>query len=517
MSRQSPTDYELALQNDELALHVARIEQSIQQGRFQDAVDLLERYPASSWFGLQTSRTVEILQLLISKPDVDSPLLDIIAGMMTSKTSGHFDSPEVLAQLDTEDSNQMFLLAILRMSDLRIRGYTLDALEQCDAMESHLGSMQPMFDAQDGWELQTAVQIGVSAMLAGDFTRALAAFTRAQIHPPLANYAFLSRDALVQSALIHACFGNETTAKALLQRAEAVQRTSSWVEYHIDEHRDFAHLLLTPVNSDEALARLEAVNLQDIGEMWPFYILTIHRILEAGGHHDELAHRLEIFDSMPFPRQDGDGFAGSIIPLKRAMIAMKTGRGSEAQELLERADPNLPYTQLLQAASHIYAGRTQQAIQQASRLRHDTRGFRLLEIRRLSILAAAQYQAEDTQACSETLKRAAQLPRGLKPAEATLFSPETRELAASQVPSWPTDEGQPSSLLTGLPRPGRAFTDRDVEIVRQLAQSTSRAQMAEKLSISVNTLKTHLASVYRKLEVSSAGDAVLGAQRRGLI
>src|SRR5699024_7317650 len=178
-------------------------------------------------------------------------------------------------------------------------------------------------------------------------------------------------------------------------------------------------------------------------------------------------------------------FTGSIIPLKRAMLAMKNGRGSEAQALLERADPNLAYTQLFQAAAHIYAGRTQQAIHQTSRLRHDTRGFRLLEIRRLSFLAAAQYQAEDTQECIETLKRAAQWPRGLDPTETTLFSPETREIAASQVPSWPADNGQPSSFLTGLPRPGRALTDREVEIVRQLAQGNSRAQMAEKMFISV--------------------------------
>lgn len=517
MSRQSPTDYELALQNDELALHVAHIEQSIQQGRLQDAADLLVRNPASSWFGMQPSRTVEILQLLTSNPTVDSPLLDMIADTMMSQSSEYFDSPTFLAHFDIEDPNQMLLLAILRMSGLRIRGYTRDALEQCDAMEMHLGNMQPVFDTQDGWELQTAVQIGVSAMVAGDFTRALAAFTRAQIHPPLTKYAFLSRDALVKSALIHACFGNGTTAQALLQRAKAIPRTSSWVEHHVDEHRDFVQLLLSPGNSDEALARLEAVNLHDIGEMWPFYILTIHRVLEAGGHHDELAHRLEIFDSMPFPRQDRDGFAGSIIPLKRAMLAMKTGRGSEAQALLERADPNLTYSQLLQAAAHIYAGRTQQAIHLTSRLRHDTRGFRLLEIRRLSILAAAQYQAEDTKECIETLTRAAQLPRGLDPTEATLFSPETRELAANHVPSWPTDNGQSSSFLTGLPRPGRVLTDREVEIVRKLAQGKSRAQMAQEMFISVNTLKTHLASVYRKLEVSTAGDAVLGAQRRGLI
>ena len=52
---------------------------------------------------------------------------------------------------------------------------------------------------------------------------------------------------------------------------------------------------------EEALEQLEAISLHDIGEMWPFYILAVHRVLEGGGYHDELEHRLEMFDSMPFP------------------------------------------------------------------------------------------------------------------------------------------------------------------------------------------------------------------------
>src|SRR5699024_4448918 len=102
---------------------------------------------------------------------------------------------------------------------------------------------------------------------------------------------------LAKSALIHACFGNATTAKSLLQRADRVPRTSSWVEAHIDAHRDFAEVLVSFENYQDALERLEEISLHDIGEMWPFYILAVHRILEGGGYHDELEHRLEMFDS----------------------------------------------------------------------------------------------------------------------------------------------------------------------------------------------------------------------------
>ena len=41
-----------------------------------------------------------------------------------------------------------------------------------------------------------------------------------------------------------------------------------------------------------------------------------------------------VLDSLPFPRIDRDGFSGGVIPLKRAMLALQVGRGSEAQVLL---------------------------------------------------------------------------------------------------------------------------------------------------------------------------------------
>ena len=517
MSDRVHTDYETSLLQDELALHAERIETAIDDEDFHGVIALIETDPAATWYGLPPTRTTEILQLLLRTVSPESRLLQIARLFYNRNSSGGFDSPEFLASLNFDDPREVYMLSLLRLGEFRLAGRTKDALEQATVMEQQLGRMQPLLDSYDGWALQTAVQIGVTAMLAGDFTRALTNFTRAQMHVPVPNFAFLTRDALAKSALVHACFGNLTTARSLLQRADRIARTSSWVETHIDAHRDFAQVLVTTDNYDVALEQLESINLHDIGEMWPFYILAIHRVLEAGGHQDELEHRMEMFDAMPFPRKDGDGFAGSIIPLKRAMIAMKAGRGTETQAFLDRTDQQLPYSQLFQAAAHIYAGRTQQAIQDVSRLRTETRGFRLMEVRRLSILAAAQYQSDETADCINTLTRAAEIPRGLSALEVELFSPETRELAAKKVPGWPVDHAGPSAFLTGLPKPGLALTEREVEIIRHLAEGNTRAQMAKTMFISINTLKTHLKSIYRKLDVSTAADAVMGAQRRGLI
>ncbi|GAA2046920.1 hypothetical protein GCM10009720_29860 [Yaniella flava] len=502
---------------DELAHFVAEIEDAISREDWAFAATLIEENTAAAWFGMQPPRTMEIVSLLASKIPSHGSLLHAGYRLLTAASAGQFDVHEYLSTVDTNNAEEMFLLSMLRMSDFRVHGRTIEALEQGETANDYHGKMHPTVDANDGWALQTSVQIGISAMLAGDFTRALSALTQAQMHAAVPKYAFLTRDALVKSALLHACFGNAATARSFLDRATRIPRTSSWAEAHIDTHRDFAEILTSIDDYDEAIERLDTISLHDIGEMWPFYIVAVQRVLVSAGYLDELDHRLEVFDSMPLPRVDGNGFAGSVIPVKRAMLAMEAGRGADAQELLVRADHNLPYTQIIEAAGHLYAGRTQQAIQLATQLRSQTRGFRVLDLRRKSVLAAAQNQAGETSQCVETLERVADIPRGLGDEEIRLFSPETRELAAKHVPSWPKDPGGASTFLTGLPKPGRGLTEREVELMAEVAKGHTRAEIAERLFVSLNTVKTQLKSAYRKLEVSSADDAVLAAQRRGLI
>lgn len=517
MSRRTDIDDQISIETDDLALFAQDIETALNNQDFSTAANLIEQDAAAAWFSLGPSRAYEVLRLVSQYLSDKRPLKRIARAMLDSSATGRFDTPAFLSTVNFEDPREVFVLSMLRMSDYRLNGRATEALEQSYDLDAQFGQMQPLFDSHDGWVLQTSVQIAVTAMLAGDFTRALTYFTRAQMHTPVPKYAFLTRDALVKSALIHACFGNSTTARSLLERAKNIQRTSSWVEAHLDTHRDFARALVTDSDPEKALQKLESISLHDIGEMWPFYILATHRILEASGHHDEVEHRLEMFDAMPFPKIDGDGFSGSIIPIKRAVVAMRAGRIAEAEAFLGRADQRLAYTRLFQAAVHIYAGRSQQAIQEVTHLRPQTRGFRLMEVRRLSILAAAHYQSDEMTDCVETLHTAAELPGGLTQLEVHLFSPETREIAVENVLGWPKDDDGASVFLTGIPKTESTLTEREVEVLRHLTQKHTRAEVAEAMIISVNTLKTHLSSIYRKLGVSSAADAILGAQRRGLL
>lgn len=71
-----------------------------------------------------------------------------------------------------------------------------------------------------------------------------------------------------------------------------------------------------------------------------------------------------------------------------------------------------------------------------------------------------------------------------------------------------------------LPRPAvppAALTNRETEVLRRLAQGHTLAEVGKELTLSVNTVKTHVKSVYARLDVSSRIAAVDAARRMGIL
>ena len=65
--------------------------------------------------------------------------------------------------------------------------------------------------------------------------------------------------------------------------------------------------------------------------------------------------------------------------------------------------------------------------------------------------------------------------------------------------------------------PIRELSDREVEVLKLVAEGNSNKEIADKLSISEKTVKAHLRSTFRKLEVSDRAQAVAYAMRKGLV
>jgi ATP/maltotriose-dependent transcriptional regulator MalT len=62
-----------------------------------------------------------------------------------------------------------------------------------------------------------------------------------------------------------------------------------------------------------------------------------------------------------------------------------------------------------------------------------------------------------------------------------------------------------------------ALTARELEVLELVAQGLPNKTIAERLAISDQTVKVHVASIYGKLQAANRTDAVRRAVRRGLI
>ena len=75
----------------------------------------------------------------------------------------------------------------------------------------------------------------------------------------------------------------------------------------------------------------------------------------------------------------------------------------------------------------------------------------------------------------------------------------------------PPDGDQPPALLV------EPLTDREREVLLHVSGMLNTAEVAEQMYISVNTVKTHLRNIYRKLAAAHRNEAVRRARQLQLI
>jgi LuxR family maltose regulon positive regulatory protein len=89
---------------------------------------------------------------------------------------------------------------------------------------------------------------------------------------------------------------------------------------------------------------------------------------------------------------------------------------------------------------------------------------------------------------------------------------------AAQWPVPPKSDALPPEVgRKGKPRLPEPLTDRERAVLRFLATTMSTAEIADELYLSVNTVKTHLAAIYRKLAACKRREAVLRARELELL
>jgi DNA-binding NarL/FixJ family response regulator len=94
--------------------------------------------------------------------------------------------------------------------------------------------------------------------------------------------------------------------------------------------------------------------------------------------------------------------------------------------------------------------------------------------------------------------------------EALLAPSVTRRLLDRFADTLPGEDGKPPPALDSL-------TERELEVLKLLAGGLSNAELAEKLFLSETTVKSHISSVLRKLDLRDRVQAVVLAYEAGLV
>jgi LuxR family maltose regulon positive regulatory protein len=150
------------------------------------------------------------------------------------------------------------------------------------------------------------------------------------------------------------------------------------------------------------------------------------------------------------------------------------------------------------------------------------------------LAAVASRLAGDDHRASAMLERVLELaePEGFRRL-LTHGGPVVRDLLVDQLDSgtayWSTvtealkatTPGTPAVPTTGNSLPPADLTeplsDRELTVLRYLQGALSNLEIASELRVSVNTVKTHVRSIYRKLHAGRRREAVLKARQLRLL
>jgi two-component system response regulator DegU len=158
-------------------------------------------------------------------------------------------------------------------------------------------------------------------------------------------------------------------------------------------------------------------------------------------------------------------------------VSMPVCDGVEATKRLRRSNPDLPVVMLTMHSDSPTL---------TSAIRAGASGYLLKDAR--------------IEEVADAIRTAARGDTALTPELATSMLEEFRRLARG-------DQRMPGPILT----------KREEEVLQHIADGLSTQEVAEKLYISIKTVKNHLASIYDKLDASDRTQAVVQAVKLGII
>ncbi|WP_424884038.1 LuxR C-terminal-related transcriptional regulator [Streptomyces sp. SAI-126] len=219
-------------------------------------------------------------------------------------------------------------------------------------------------------------------------------------------------------------------------------------------------------------------------------------------------------------------WADSLERVVASAVHLAEGRYETAADLLGHLPDDRPAWLVEAARIQLAAGRTGTALDLLDSVPAESRPGPAVTVRAALVRARAAHAAGDAETARRFVEQALlgarrerlrrpflEAGRWIKP---FLVTPPLRALAAGWLLPDP-GAGRPAAGPPPAPIVVQELSERERDVLQRLARMMSTQEIAADLYLSVNTVKTHLKSLYRKLAVNRRSEAVRRARDLGLM
>lgn len=381
------------------------------------------------------------------------------------------------------------------------------------------------------WQMQRAVTMLLVEELSESIARATDAYELAVGAGIDAEH--VTANATAHLALCNVLIGSEQEAAEWLAVGEP-RGPLRWHDSITRAPARVAETLLATERLDRAAAELAAAAMGNGSgplEMWPFIAAAAaRRDLTFGDPVVMLAEFDRVERAQALIGRTGTGGGAIMLARTRADGQIAGGDAGRAVDVLETAANTLfgakadevPELLLPLARAQLYGGQSKKAARLALRAVNSTRTWHGDQLEAYFIVAEAQLREGAQREAEATFARAHALARSRQNWRAYLTIPaeSLRTLLAATGSTLPDVAQARIAAATPFYPESESIAElsgRESVVLGALAEGGSTATIAASLSVSPNTVKSQIASIYAKLGVRDREAALVVAERRGLI
>ncbi|MDH6676825.1 LuxR family maltose regulon positive regulatory protein [Rhodococcus sp. LBL1] len=435
--------------------------------------------------------------------------------------------PAALEQLGaTAEASDALAIGCVQSLMLRLAGEHDRAAEMTRRL-SHLvrGALEAR-PADVGPQLPIMrLQWGITYQLAGAFTESAVELRLAHRGALAQKVDFIALNAAGNSAMNWAIIGEPRRTEEWLELEEKHPDPDGWLEPMVKVGGLVARVLVALDQLDfEAAGRWldELGEASEREELWPYVTYAHCRYaLATGQAYTGMAVLQRAVTSHSAAIRNGSAIARLMTSLE-IDLRLALGEGNRALATLEAQTVEAPLLVATAARVHLLTGTPATALALCRKCDWFSHPFTRTQLDVLLIEAAAHHTLGEKAAAARSWAHAAAIAdrTGLLGTLATV----PRDLVAALDAAAPLPSTAAATFLASdVPEIYPAavhhveLTEREHAVLVELAQGLSTLEIARKLFVSTNTVKSQLRSLYRKIGAHSRDEALEIAYRTGLI